>query len=357
MSKLQHNSGCCARPESVCFRTGARQHAIRRIFPVFIPFLGCPGQCVYCAQDKQTGHSASSGIHAVLKDACAHLDTFSPCTGEQTRELAFYGGTFTALPASDRRACLDTLLFLRKKGLITHARCSTRPDALAHGVLEELSRCGVGLVELGIQSFDDKALALSRRGYTGREAEAGCLTVRQAGLDLGIQLLPGMPGSTPEIFLSDVRHTLELEPSCLRFYPCLVPEGTVLARWYREGVFKPWSVEETVRTLGKALYLAWQADVPVIRLSVAPEPSFDTALLAGPRHPALGALIQAEALLLAAADAAVQLGRTPEQLVLPAFCQGFLYGDHGALKPRWKALGLTPERIVFSPDAVMAVLR
>jgi hypothetical protein len=33
--------------------------------------------------------------------------------------------------------------------------------------------------------------------------------------------------------------------------------------------------------------------VPVIRLSVAPEPAFDSAVLAGPRHPALGALIQA----------------------------------------------------------------
>ena len=83
-----------------------------------------------------------------------------------------------------------------------------------------------------------------------------------------------------------------------------MPEGTVLARWYREGSYRPWTVEETVRTLGAALNMAWQARVPVIRLAVAPEPAFDKALLAGPRHPALGALIQAEALLLAAQDAA-----------------------------------------------------
>ena len=355
MSELQQHYGR-TEEDGVCFRTGTRQHATGRIFPIFIPFLGCPGQCVYCAQDKQTGHSASSDMHAVLKEARTRLESLSPCPAEQTRELAFYGGTFTALPYKDRRACLDLLLELREKGLISRARCSTRPDALDDSVLEEISRCGIGLVELGIQSFDDRALALSRRGYTGHEAEKGCRAVQSAGLALGIQLLPGMPGSTPEVFLDDVRRSLAARPSCLRFYPCLVPEGTVLARWYREGSFAPWSVEETVRTLGKALFLAWQAEVPVIRLSVAPEPSFDAVLLAGPRHPALGALIQAEALITAVENAEIRLGRSPKRLVLPRFCQGFIYGDHGALKPRWLALGLSPDRIVFDAGAASAHL-
>ena len=98
-------------------------------------------------------------------------------------------------------------------------------------------------------------------------------------------------------------------------------------------------MEQTVRTLGEALNMAWQAQVPVIRLSVAPESAFDAALLAGPRHPALGALIQAEALLRAAENAVNALGRAPERLTLPQSCQGFMYGDRGALKSRWQALG------------------
>ena len=84
-----------------------------------------------------------------------------------------------------------------------------------HGITE--CRYGIDLVELGIQSFDDKALSLSRRGYTGKDAEAGCLAVTEAGLRLGIQLLPGMPGSSPDIFLADVRKALSLSPACLRF--------------------------------------------------------------------------------------------------------------------------------------------
>lgn len=341
---------------SVRFHTGERQYRAGRIFPVFLPFLGCPGQCVYCAQDKQTGHEVPSGTKEILAEARILLEKASPCTAREERELAFYGGTFTALPESERALCLEFLQNMRSCRRVTRARCSTRPDALSPAVLKELLIAGVDLVELGIQSFDDEALALSRRGYSGSGAEAGCRAVAGAGLSLGIQLLPGMPGSTPEVFLADVEKALSLSPACLRFYPCLVPEGTVLARWYREGSYRPWSVEDTVRTLGTALHMAWKARVPVIRLAVAPEPAFDRALIAGPRHPALGALIQAESLLSAAKEARDALGREPERLVLPRFCQGFLYGDRGALKKRWSMLGLGPERIVFDAHAHEAEL-
>lgn len=355
MSPLLPHSGA-AEPCRIRFKTGTRQHRADRIIPVFLPFLGCPGHCVYCAQDRQTGAGDSENIRLILENAYAATSQLPACRQGEGRELAFYGGTFTAIPASDRSCCLNLLRRLREEKRITHARCSTRPDALVPSVLNELLLNGVDLVELGIQSFNDEALSLSRRGYLGKAAEEGCLKVQEARLQLGIQLLPGMPGSTPEVFLADVKKALSLSPSCLRFYPCLVPDGTVLARWYREGRYRPWTTEQTVRTLGEALRLAWQAEVSVIRLSVAPEPAFDSVLLAGPRHPALGALIQAEALLLSAEEAVNRLGRPPLQLTLPRFCQGFLYGDGGSLKTRWHELGLGPKNIIFDSSALEATL-
>ncbi len=303
--------------------------------------------CVYCAQDRQTGSAAPSPVADILAEAEKNLNAMPPCAESGPRELAFYGGTFTALPAEERRACLAMLERTRRAGRITHARCSTRPDALSSAVLDELRAAGVSLIELGIQSFDSTALSASRRGYGEETALAACRMVQDSGFELGIQLLPGMPGCTPDVFLKDAEQALALRPSCLRFYPCLVPEGTVLARWLAEGRYAPWSLDQTVAVLGRALCRSWQENIPVIRLSVAPEPAFDAAVLAGPRHPALGALIQAEALLCAVQDAAAALGRPPSSLVLPRSCQGFIYGERGALKPRWAALGLTPERILF----------
>lgn len=340
-------------PSDACiFPVGKRLCRADRILPVFLPFAGCPGRCVFCAQDRQTG--SGNDVNENLRAAAELLDETRP---EQRIELAFYGGTFTALPAEQRKRALALYTRYRSLGKVKCGRCSTRPDALGSDiagsggpsrVLHELADAKLDLVELGVQSFDNNALSQARRGYDGKMAEAGCRAVPAAGLKLGIQLLPGMPGVTPDIFLEDVDRALELRPACLRFYPCLVPEGTELAGMWRAGHYAPWTEEETVAALGEGLRRAWDAGVPVIRLAVAPEPVFDAALLAGPRHPALGGLIQAEALLRATERALRHLGEAPGRLYLPRACQGYMYGHKGALRARWAALGLPPERIVFT---------
>ena len=356
MSKYSCKKTLPAHERSVCFPVGMKQKRAKNVHPVFLPFSGCPMHCVYCAQDRQTGMEKPKAIVDILADVRNDFAELPPCDADHTRELAFYGGTFTALPEEDRHACLALLDELRTSGHITHARCSTRPDALSAEIFKELKAHGIDLIELGIQSFDSAALSASRRGYDDETALHACRMVKESGFELGIQLLPGMPGSSPEVFIKDAELALSLRPSCLRFYPCLVPAGTVLARWLEEGRYAPWSIEETTTTLGRALARSWEENVPVIRLSVAPEPAFDASILAGPRHPALGALIQAEALLISVQKAMERLGTPPKALLLPHSCQGFMYGERGTLKERWASLGLGPERIFFTDSGQAELL-
>jgi hypothetical protein len=120
-----------------------------------------------------------------------------------------------------------------------------------------------------------------------------------------------------------------------------------LAKRFLNGEYQPWSLEKTVSTLGAALAKAWKANIPVIRLSVAPESSFDAIILAGPRHPALGALIQAEALLVSVQEALCRIDHTPKGIKLPKHTQGFIFGNKGTLKKKWQSLGFYPEYIFF----------
>lgn len=346
-----------AAPSVLRFPVDARMARAGRILPVFLPFAACPGRCVFCAQDRQTGvepgRDPRHTLDQALDEAAAALNGLAACPPPGGVELAFYGGTFSALPAAALEAALELLVRYRRRGIVTLGRCSTRPDALIPGsprdvpALDRLRRAGLDLVELGVQSFDDDALSKARRGYDGQSAEDGCRAVAAAGLKLGIQLLPGMPGVTPAVFLADVDRALALNPACLRFYPCVVPDGTELAALWKTGRYKPWSLPETVRALGEGLRRAWAAGVPVIRLATAPEAAFDATLLAGPRHPALGALIQAEALLQSAREQITLLGRAPQGISLPRRRQGCMYGQGGTLREAWAALGLPPERVSF----------
>ena len=120
-----------------------------RIVPVFLPFAGCRTRCIYCAQTLQTGRSLQ-GIRQVLDEAFSMLRARSK-RGLEPCELAFYGGTFTALERSAFGFCLHSALEWRNMGLISSWRCSTRPDCLDERLLLDMRAAGCTTVELGIQ--------------------------------------------------------------------------------------------------------------------------------------------------------------------------------------------------------------
>ncbi len=322
------------------------------VVPVFLPFKGCPYRCIFCAQDKQTGLNLNSEtvplaikFDHLLRELRRKIDT---SIEKISIELAFYGGTFTLLPPKIFQQCLDIVKLCYNEGLIERARCSTRPDALSTEVLTQLKAAGFQLIELGVQSFSNTSLDLVRRGYDKNQILEGCKKIASVGLEFGIQLLPGMPGSTPEVFLNDVQQALALSPACLRFYPCLVIDGIELAITWKKGLYQPWDLKTTVKTLGKALADAWSFNIPVIRLSLAPEESLDKSILAGPRHPALGSMVQGEALLYLIENIVQNHGCLLSALYLPSFCRGFFYGHSGNLKERWANIGISKKNVFWS---------
>ncbi|WP_245628690.1 elongator complex protein 3 [Salidesulfovibrio brasiliensis] len=266
-----------------------------RILPVFLPFAGCPYRCVFCAQDRQTGRTADS-LDAELR-ALKEMLAEAHAAGRGPYELAFYGGTFTALPEPWPETFLELAARYRERGLICAVRCSTRPDCVDGPMLARLRGLGLDTVELGIQSFDDKALAASGRCYDGETARRACRTVAGADLGLGIQLLPGLPGDRPGVFQADVRTAATFSPATARLYPCLVIAGTRLARMYGRGEYEPWGMERALLELSEGVLHLWRHGVRVIRIGLAPEGALGRDLLAGPWHEALGQSVRGRALL------------------------------------------------------------
>lgn len=323
-----------------------KKEDVTTIIPIFLPFLGCSQRCIFCAQHQQTGvgvQDAAVELHKVR----ALLDT-RLVQGRPPAETGFFGGTFTCMPPAILKECIALVQEYRSKGALLGARCSTRPDAVNPQVLDLLRAGGFGTVELGVQSFSSPALHKSLRGYSGDCARAACAAVREAGLKLGVQLLPGMPGVDAATFVDDVRAALDCGAQMLRFYPCLVIAGTKLAHMWREGHYKPWPLDETLNALAHGYGLAQSRGVPVIRMGLAPEKSLLPDILAGPQHPALGSMVQGLA-LVQAAERALQ-GRRARGATVPRRCQGFFWGQAQSLVPRWAALGLTPQNVLWADN-------
>ncbi len=276
------------------FKSPEPEKTGKPVWPVFTPFAGCPFKCVYCSQYAQTGQTARDPKQTAREMTSGVLARYQK-TGHPVA-LGFFGGTFTAMNQGAMISLLEQAWYLKKKGAVNHIRCSTRPDCIDDQVLNILKDYNLDMVELGIQSFDNQTLESSNRGYSCAQAVHACQLVKKFGLELGIQLLPGLPGSGCAGFIRDIRVTADIAPDIVRIYPCLVLKGTPLAEKMHRGFYRPWSLQTVVAMISLALLNLWFKKIPVIRMGLTPEPELIKNILAGPWHPALGAICRSAAI-------------------------------------------------------------
>lgn len=263
------------------------------VVPFFISHLGCPHRCVFCDQQKIAG---AKGALPAAEEILAKVAEYRATSPGRGLEAAFFGGTFTALPTEDQRSLLEPLQPLLASGDLNSIRLSTRPDAIDPDMVRFLKTMGVQTVELGVQSMDDEVLTLSGRGHTAADVERATVLLQEAGVAVGIQLMPGLPEDSERRSLDSLQRVLTLNPSFLRIYPTLVISGTVLADLYLAGRYQPQTLDEAVSLCKRMLTAAMRASVPVIRLGLQPTAELESpgTLLAGPFHPAFGQLVESE---------------------------------------------------------------
>ena len=272
----------------------------RRILPVFIPHMGCPHACVFCNQHKITAAPGSTAPVEPLEELDRLLNL--PLDGTD-RELAFYGGSFTAIPLSQQLAFLEPAAKALADGRISSIRLSTRPDAVDSETLARLSAYGVSTVELGAQSMRDEVLVQSGRGHTAQNVRDASGLIKKAGIQLVLQMMTGLPGDDDDGARYTARELIALQPDAVRIYPTVVIRGTRLAQLWQAGEYREHSVEDAVRVCSGLLPLFEDAGIPVIRLGLNPTEELGTgknftegAALAGAYHPALGELVRSRIL-------------------------------------------------------------
>lgn len=260
------------------------------IVPIFIPHQGCPYRCVFCNQDEISGAERSDDAERIEKAFATYLSAPNDCLPPH-REAAFYGGTFTGLPAVRQEWLLSRVQEKVNAGRVQAIRLSTHADFIDDEKLSRLRRYSVKTVELGVQSTDTDVLNRSGRVNAYDSVPRAAKRIRQAGFSLGIQLMLGLPGDDEALFLKTVDDTIALQPDFVRIYPTLVLRGTRLYDLYEQGDYVPWTLERTVDVLAEGVRRFRQADIPVIRIGLHPEPSLLEGLVAGPHHPALRSLV------------------------------------------------------------------
>lgn len=323
------------------------------IIPVFVPHLGCPNDCVFCNQRRISG----SVTPATPQDVVEAIERAKTLTGPETRrQLAFYGGSFTAIPVSEQEALLDAAGPYLESGDIVSLRLSTRPDAIDAATLKRLKAYGVETIELGAQSMSERVLDLSGRGHTAQDVEDASAQVKDAGFKLILQMMTGLPGADDESDVGSARRIAALKPDGVRVYPTVIVRDTALYDLWKAGRYKEHTVEDAVRVCAKILPIFEAAHIPVIRLGLNPTEDLSGGdAVGGAYHPALGELVKsrimrekAESLLEGALPGSEAVLRVNPRLMSQ------LVGQHGAnrtyLTERFalKRLRIVPDKSIDS---------
>lgn len=293
-----------------------KKHAI---IPVFIPHRGCPNDCVFCNQKAITARQS----HVDPEDVRNLIEQYLPTLegrGLETVEVAFFGGSFTGIPIEEQSSFLGVAAEYKQRGLIDKIHMSTRPDYITPEILDNLKRFGADIIELGVQSFDPEVLKASNRGHTAARVYEACELIKDYGFELGIQLMIGLPGDSPEKCIYSARETVKTGPSIARLYPTIVLEDTALSRMYKEGSYHALSTDEALAITKEMYRILAAAGINIIRVGLK-----STDLISGSGsstdrteghtyHPAFRQLVEGE---IARENLEDQLHE-----ILPATCDG-----------------------------------
>lgn len=266
------------------------------IIPIFVPHLGCEQCCTFCNQKKISGQQSEITAKDVKETIDYYLNSFKD--KNKYIEVAFFGGSFTAINIEKQTELLQAVQPYIKEKKVDSIRISTRPDAIDKKILKNLKKHHVKVIELGVQSSNNYILNKVKRGHSFDDVIKASKMIRKYRFKLGHQMMVGLPDSTEKDDIQTAKDIIKQKPKMVRIYPVLVIKGTELEKDYNKEEFKPLNVVQAVERSKEIVKLFRNKNIDVIRVGLQNTDAIndpikkESDVIAGPYHPAFGQLVE-----------------------------------------------------------------
>ncbi len=240
----------------------------------------CPGKCVFCPTDVRMPKSYLHDEPGAQRAERYAFDPYDQTVGriqalEQIGhpvdkiELLILGGTwssyrrdyqewfikrcFDAMNGVDSETLLEAQAFnaaadRRNVGLVVE----TRQDHITPDELRWFRQLGVTKVQVGIQSLDDRVLALNKRGHDVQATRDAFRLLRLAGYKIHGHWMPNLLGATPESDVADYGRLWSdpaIRPDELKIYPTMLLQNAELYDYWQRGEYRPYTEEQVTEAL------------------------------------------------------------------------------------------------------------
>ncbi len=201
---------------------------------VHIPF--CLRKCAYCDFYSTTDLT----LKPALLEALEREIRASAAGGLVCDSIHFGGGTPSLLTPAEAAAILTALSDVLPLKAPVEITLEANPGTLGPAELRGFRAAGVNRLTIGVQSFRDAHLKLLGRIHSAAEACRVIDQARAAGFaNLGIDLIYGLPGQTPDAWREDLREAAGRGLEHIACYMLVLEPGTPLCERHRAGRFEP----------------------------------------------------------------------------------------------------------------------
>lgn len=242
----------------------------------------CPGECVFCPTDFRMPKSYLHDEPGAQRAERYKFDPYEQTAGriralEQIGhpvdkiELLILGGTWSSYRrdyqewfikrcfeamngvASDTLAAAqeyNATAVRRNVGLVVE----TRQDHITPEELRWFRYLGVTKVQVGIQSLDERVLALNRRGHDVQATRDAFRLLRLAGYKIHGHWMPNLLGATVESDVADYGRLWSDPAICpdeLKIYPTMLLQNAELYAYWQRGEYQPYTEEEVIDVLAR----------------------------------------------------------------------------------------------------------
>ncbi len=260
---------------------------------IFVPHIGCPNKCSFCNQRHITGSFKAPNEKDVKK--AVEVAATGKAFNSETAEIAFFGGSFTAINRNYMTSLLNAAAEYVEKGVVKGIRISTRPDAIDDEILTLLKENYVTSIELGAQTMNDRVLRMNNRGHSSKDVRLASEKIKEYGFELGLQIMTGLYGDNDNSAIKTAEKIIELKPDTIRIYPTIVLKDTDLAALYADKIYEPQTLDSAVNLAARLYTMFTENGIRVIRLGL--HSIEEEAYIAGPWHPAFSELTQSQIML------------------------------------------------------------
>jgi histone acetyltransferase (RNA polymerase elongator complex component) len=256
---------------------------------IFVAHVGCPNICSFCNQHTISGSQSAPTIEEV-RATCE--SAFNRIVDKSSTEIAFFGGSFTAIERSYMVALLECVQSFIGEGKFSGIRVSTRPDCITPEILDILKKYHVTAIELGCQSMKDSVLLANRRGHSAQDVTKACELIKSYGFELGLQMMVGLYTSTIQDEYYTMQQIISLNPTTVRIYPTVVLKGTHLDELRQSGEYVLYGLDTMVEICADFLIEFEKHNIKVIKCGLHSSELVESEMTGGYYHPAFRELCE-----------------------------------------------------------------